>query len=107
MKLGARIFKTGFAVAIALSITRMLDFPSAVVAGFAAVFAIQPSVYQSFKITIRQLYASFIGVLTGIIAADLIGNDAVIVGLAVVLVIVIVRFLNFEKSADSIALVAL
>lgn len=106
MKLGARIFKTGFAVAIALSITRMLDFPSAVFAGFAAVFAIQPSIYQSFKITIRQLYANFIGVLTGIIAAYLIGNNAIIVGLAVVLVILIARFLKFEKSAVSIALIA-
>src|SRR5690625_790731 len=106
MKLGARIFKTGFAVAIALSITRMLDFPSAVFADFAAVFAIQPSIYQSFKITIRQLYANFIGVLTGIIAAYLIGNNAIIVGLAVVLVILIARFLKFEKSAVSIALIA-
>lgn len=106
MKLGARMFKTGLAVTIALYFARMIGFPSAVFAGFAAVFAIQPSIYQSFKITIKQLYANFIGVSTGIALAYFIGNDAIIVGLAVVIIIIIARTIKLEKSAVSIALIA-
>lgn len=106
MKLGARMFKTGLAVAIAIYFAGLIGFPSTVFAGFAAVFAIQPSVYQSFKITFKQLYGNFIGVLTGIFFAYTLGNEAVVVGLAVVIVIVICRFLKFEKSAVSIAMVA-
>lgn len=106
MKLGARMFKTGLAVAIALYIAGLLSFPSPAFAGFAAVFAMQPSIYQSFKITFKQLYGNLIGVVTGVSLAYTIGNDAVVVGLAVVTVIIICRLLKFEKSAVSIALMA-
>ncbi|WP_440896387.1 FUSC family protein [Amphibacillus sp. Q70] len=106
MKLGARMFKTGLAVAIALYCASLIGFPSTVFAGFAAVFAIQPSIYQSFKITIKQLHANFVGVTTGIVLSYLLGNEAIVVGISVVIVIILCRFFKLEKSAVSIALIA-
>ncbi|MBM7542155.1 FUSC family protein [Amphibacillus cookii] len=106
MRFGARMFKTGLAVAIALYAAMLIGFPSTVFAGFAAVFAVQPSIYQSFKTIIKQLQANFIGVSTATIASYLIGNDPFVVGIAVVIVISLCRFFKLEKSAVSIALIA-
>lgn len=106
MKLGARIFKTALAVTIALTVASLLNLPSTVFAGFAAVFAIQPSIYQSFKITIKQLQANFIGIVTGITLAYLLGNNPIIVGVAILIVSILCRLFALEKSAVSIALIA-
>lgn len=106
MRLGARMFKTGLAVAIALYAAALIGFPSTVFAGFAAVFAIQPSIYQSYITTLKQLQANFIGVTTSITFAYLLGNNPMIVGLSVMFVISLCRFLKIEKSAVSIALIA-
>ncbi|SDC04890.1 Uncharacterized membrane protein YgaE, UPF0421/DUF939 family [Pelagirhabdus alkalitolerans] len=106
MRLGARMFKTGLAVALALYLAQLIGFPSTVFAGFAAVFAVQPSIYQSFKTIIKQLQANFIGVVTATLMAFLLGNDPIVVGIAVIFVISMCRFLKLEKSAVSIALIA-
>ncbi|MGM0523389.1 MAG: FUSC family protein [Bacillota bacterium] len=106
MRLGARMFKTGLAVAIALYAAALIGFPSTVFAGFAAVFAIQPSIYQSYITTLKQLQANFIGVTISITFAYLLGNNPIIVGLSVMFVISLCRFLKIEKSAVSIALIA-
>lgn len=106
MKIGARIFKTGLAVTIGLLVATLLNLPSNVFAGFAAVFAMQPSIYQSYKITANQLQANFIGIATGIASAYLLGNSPIIVGTSVVIVILLCRFLKFEKSAVSISMIA-
>ncbi|WP_067840784.1 FUSC family protein [Amphibacillus sediminis] len=106
MRLGARIFKTGLAVAIALYAAALIGFPSTVFAGFAAVFAMQPSIYQSFKTIVKQLQANLVGVCTATIISYIIGNDPVVVGFAVVIVISLCRFFKLEKSAVSIALIA-
>ncbi|PXW88963.1 uncharacterized membrane protein YgaE (UPF0421/DUF939 family) [Streptohalobacillus salinus] len=106
MRLGARMFKTGLAVAIALYAASIIGFPSTVFAGFAAVFAVQPSIYQSYMTILKQLQANFIGVVTAITLGYILGNDPIVVGISVVFVISICRYLRIEKSAVSIALIA-
>ncbi|SEO66813.1 Uncharacterized membrane protein YgaE, UPF0421/DUF939 family [Amphibacillus marinus] len=100
------MFKTGLAVALALFAASIIGFRSNVFAGFAAVFAMQPSIYQSFKTIVKQLQANFIGVLTATVLSYSIGNDPITVGIAVVIVISLCRFLKLEKSAVSISLIA-
>ena len=42
MQLGARVLKTGVAIVFALFLAQLLNMPSPVFAGIAAIFAIQP-----------------------------------------------------------------
>ncbi|MDT4103073.1 aromatic acid exporter family protein, partial [Staphylococcus aureus] len=51
MRLGARIFKTGIAIILAMSIASLLpdDVGLKALAGVSAVVAMQPSIYRSFK----------------------------------------------------------
>ena len=59
MKLGARVLKTGVAIVFALSLAELLNLPSPVFAGIAAIFAIQPSilslVFNDFRANSRKL----------------------------------------------------
>lgn len=61
MKLGARIFKTGIAITLALYLASWIGLPAPIFAGIAAIFAIQPSIYRSFLIIIDQVQANIIG----------------------------------------------
>ncbi|MGV2644390.1 aromatic acid exporter family protein, partial [Clostridium perfringens] len=49
MAFGARMFKTGLAVTLALYLAMLFDFKSPVVAAIAAIFAMQPSIYRSWR----------------------------------------------------------
>ncbi|MCZ0702871.1 FUSC family protein [Natronobacillus azotifigens] len=106
MKLGARMLKTGLAVALALYAASLLNFPSNVFAGFAAVFAVQPSIYQSFKTIINQLQANIIGVSLATLMAYSFGTDPFVVGFTVTVIIGICLYLKMERSTVSIALIA-
>ncbi|WP_117154268.1 FUSC family protein [Paraliobacillus quinghaiensis] len=106
MKLGARMLKTGLAVAIALYTASLLGFPSGIFAGIAALFAIQPSIYQSFQTIIEQLQANIIGVTIATLVVYTLGNDPFVIGFTVVVVIGVCRYLKMGDSTVSIALIA-
>lgn len=65
MKLGARILKTGIAIILAVSIASLLPHSAGMVtvAGIAAVVAMQPSVYRTFKTIVDQFQGNVIGAL--------------------------------------------
>ncbi len=98
MKLGARIFKTGIAIVLALYIAEFLELPSPVFAGIAAVFAIQPNIYRSYLTVIEQIQANIIGAGIAILFVLLFGNHIIIVGLAAIIAIIILLKFNLEKS---------
>lgn len=89
MKLGARIFKTGIAIILSLLLADLLQLPSPVFAGIAAVFAIQPTIYRSFLSIIEQIQGNFIGAAIAISFVLLFGNHIFIIGLAAIIVITI------------------
>ena len=98
MKLGARIFKTGIAVALALFLAALFHFPSPVFAGISAVFAMQPTIYRSYLSLIEQVQANVIGALFAITAVLILGRDPLIVGLTLMIVI---RLLTFRWRVSS------
>ncbi|MCT2534368.1 aromatic acid exporter family protein [Aquibacillus koreensis] len=98
MKLGARMLKTGLAVAIALYAATLLGFPSPVFAGIAAVFAIQPSIYRSFQTIIEQIQANIIGVGTAMLIVFTLGNDPFVIGFTTILVIGICMYLKMTET---------
>ncbi|MGJ7918927.1 FUSC family protein [Neobacillus sp. LXY-4] len=89
MKLGARIFKTGIAIILALLLAQLLQVPSPVFAGIAAIFAIQPTIYRSYLSIIEQVQGNLIGAIIAIIFVIMLGNNVLIIGLAAIIVITI------------------
>ena len=106
MKLGARIFKTGIAIVFALFLAETLELPNPVFAGIAAIFAIQPSIYRSYRTIVEQIQGNLIGATTAITFVLIFGHQIVTVGLAAVIIILIMLKLGLEKSI-SLALVTM
>lgn len=89
MNIGARIIKTGIAVSLAIFFSELLQLPNAAFAGIAAFLAIQPSVFRSFKHLFEQIQANVVGALSAILALYTIGNDPIVIGVIVVILIAI------------------
>ncbi|GAA0341501.1 aromatic acid exporter family protein [Bacillus carboniphilus] len=97
MKLGARIFKTGIAIMLALFFADLLGLPAPIFAGIAAVFSIQPTVYRSYLSILDQVQSNIIGAIVAVVFVYFLGNDILVIGLAVVVVIAI----NLKLKTDT------
>lgn len=107
MKLGARMLKTGLAVAIAMYIAAALPFQtSTVFAGMAALFSIQPSIYRSYQSIVEQVEANIIGAIVAYIILISLGNDPFIMGFTIVLVIGVCVKFGMKENTILLALVA-
>ena len=104
MKLGARVLKTGVAIVFALFLAELLNVPSPVFAGIAAVFAIQPSIYRSFLTILEQIQGNIIGAIIAVSFGLIFGHHIVAIGIAAIIVIGLMMKLKLEKSI-SLALV--
>lgn len=98
MKLGARVLKTGVAIVFALFVAELLNVPSPVFAGIAAIFAIQPSIYRSYLTILEQLQGNLIGAAIAIIFVLLFGHHIVAIGFAAIIVIALMMKLKLEKG---------
>lgn len=98
MKLGARIFKTGIAIILALLLSEFLQLPSPIFAGIAAIFAIQPTIYRSYLSIVEQIQGNLIGAILAISFVLLFGNHVIIIGLAAIIVITINLKLKIENT---------
>jgi len=98
MKLGARVLKTGVAIMFALLLAELLNLPSPVFAGIAAIFAIQPSIYRSYLTILEQIQGNLIGATVAVIFSLLFGHHLVAIGIAAIIVIGLMIKFNLEKS---------
>lgn len=98
MKLGARIFKTGLAIVLALFLADLFQLPHPVFAGIAAIFALQPSIYRSYLRILEQIQGNIIGAAVAIAFVLLFGHQLIAIGLAAVATILIMNRLGLEKS---------
>jgi uncharacterized membrane protein YgaE (UPF0421/DUF939 family) len=106
MKLGARIFKTGIAIVLALLLAEVFHLPSPIFAGIAAIFAIQPTIYRSYLSIIEQIQGNIIGALIAVLFVVTLGNSVAVIGLAAIIVITINLKLNISNTI-SLSLVTL
>lgn len=106
MKLGARIFKTGIAIILALFLADLFHIPTPVFTGIAAIFAIKPSIYRSYLTIVEQAQANVIGAIIAISFVLLFGNDLFFIGLGAVVTIAILLKLKLENTV-SLTLVTL
>ncbi|MEH7178062.1 FUSC family protein [Neobacillus vireti] len=87
MKLGPRVIKTGIAVTLALYICSVLKLESAVFAGIAAIFTIQPSIYRTWKQVWNQAQTNILGAIFAFLGLYFLGNDPFSIGLVIILLI--------------------
>ncbi|WP_157279959.1 FUSC family protein [Paenibacillus swuensis] len=98
MTLGARVFKTGVAVALALYASTLLGLNPPIIAAVAALFAMQPSIYRSWRYFLEQLQTNTIGATLALIAGYFFQNNPIAIGATCILVIVVCRQLKMEDS---------
>ncbi|MFD2831299.1 FUSC family protein [Corticicoccus populi] len=104
MRLGARVFKTGITVVLTLLLTHLIGLGPSIIAGIASVFALQPNVHRSLMTTWNQCRGNTLGAIAAIIMAILFGNNVLIIGLTVVLVLSTLLFFKLQ-SVSTLAVV--
>ncbi len=109
LKLGARILKTGIAIILAVSIASLLPGSTGMVtvAGIAAVVAMQPSVYRTFKTIVDQFQGNVIGALLAVTMVTIFGNNVIIMGATVILLIALLFRMNIAHVATLATVTAL
>ncbi|TJY40775.1 hypothetical protein E5161_16660 [Cohnella pontilimi] len=99
MTVGARVLKTGLAVAVALWVaTTIAGFNSPIISAVAAIFTIQPSIYRSWKELLQQVQSNMLGAAVAVAAVWLIGNKPIAVGLVCICVILLCLRLKAEET---------
>ncbi|MGG6311288.1 FUSC family protein [Paenibacillus macerans] len=101
MTFGARMLKTGLAVTLALYAGVLLGLSSPVIAAVAAIFAMQPTIYRSWRYLIDQLQTNTLGAILAMLGGMVFSNEPIAVGLVCILVIMICLQL---KMGDTIGI---
>lgn len=96
--IGARVVKTGIAVALALYIASLVRLEGVTIAGVAAIFAIQPSVYRSWRHMLEQVQTNTLGALLALGVSLAVPVNEVVVGITCIAVILITLALRMEAT---------
>ncbi|MFB9861600.1 aromatic acid exporter family protein [Salinicoccus siamensis] len=106
MRFGARVFKTGITVVLTLMVTNFFNLQPSLIAAIAAVFALQPNVHRSVMRTWDQFQGNLLGAIAAIIMVLLFGNNIIVIGLTVILVLAVLLFFNLQ-SVSALAVVTM
>jgi uncharacterized membrane protein YgaE (UPF0421/DUF939 family) len=98
MVFGARVWKTGIAVALALYISAWLEFTPPVIAAVAAIFAMQPSIYRSWRYFLDQLQTNIIGAAFALLAGMFFSQNVIAIGIVCIIVIILSLRLRMEET---------
>lgn len=109
LRLGARIFKTGIAIILAMSIASLLpdDVGLKALAGVSAVVAMQPSIYRSFKTVSDQALGNIIGAILSVTMVTIFSDNFIIMGVTVIVLIAILFKFNLAHVATLASVTAL
>lgn len=98
MTFGARMLKTGIAVTLALYVCMWLEFTPPVIAAVAAIFALQPTIYRSWRYFLQQVQTNTLGAIIALLAGMYFSNEPIAIGVVCVLVIMICMKLRMSES---------
>lgn len=98
MTFGARVLKTGVAVTLALYASTLIGLQPPVIAAIAAVFAMQPSIYRSWRYFWEQLQTNTLGALLAVGALHFFQNAPIAIGLVCILVILLCLKMKMEDT---------
>lgn len=97
MKIGARTFKTGIAIFLAIWIPTLIGIPEgSSLAGISAINSLQPSVRKSFDTLRARILANTIGGAVAVIMTYFLGSSYIIIGISAALLIAILHQLNYD-----------
>jgi uncharacterized membrane protein YgaE (UPF0421/DUF939 family) len=95
---GARVLKTGIAVTLSLYISVWLNFSLPVIAAVASIFAMQPSIYRSWRYFLEQIQTNTLGAVLAMLAGMFLSKEPLAIGLVCILVIMICLKLKMEET---------
>lgn len=98
MILGARVFKTGIAVTLALLISSWLHLTPPIIAGVASIFALQPTIYRSWRHILEQIQTNTLGAALALIAVQFFQNHPLAIGIICILAILICLQMKMEET---------
>lgn len=98
MTLGARVLKTGIAISLALYLCSMLGLAPGTFAAVAAVFTVQPTVYQSWRQVLDQVQTNTLGAAIALGANALFGEGPFAIGIVAIIVIMISLRMKMENT---------
>lgn len=98
MTFGARMLKTGIAVTLALYISTWLHFTPPVIAAVAAIFAMQPSIYRSWRYFLEQVQTNTLGAVIAMLAGTFFSNEPIAIGVVCILVIMLCMKFKMEET---------
>ncbi|MBO7748275.1 FUSC family protein [Paenibacillus sp. MWE-103] len=98
MTIGARVVKTGLAVALAVYVSTLLGFPSPIISAVAAIFTIQPSISRSWQQVVEQVQTNVLGALLALAAVRLFGQTPIALGMVCIIVILVCIRLRMEST---------
>lgn len=97
MKLGARTIKTGIGVILAMLISSLLPNIDVMQPTFVVILGLQQSVRKTWDTLFKRAIAAFSGGLTAVVMYYFFGNNAIVVGLTVIIFIAIMNALNLQE----------
>ncbi len=98
MTIGARVLKTGIAVALAIYLSELFQFSSPILAAVSAIFTLQPSIFRSWQQVSDQFQTNLLGAMIALGAVQLIGNNPITVGIVIIAVILVSIRLKMEST---------
>ncbi|NHN30778.1 FUSC family protein [Paenibacillus agricola] len=98
MSFGARVLKTGIAVTLSLYISVWLQLSLPVIAAVAAIFAMQPSIYRSWRYFLDQIQTNTVGAALAMLAGTFLSKEPIAIGIVCILVIMICLKLKMEET---------
>jgi len=107
VKIGSRNIKTALSVFICIIIFQIIKRPYPFYACIAAVICMQNSVYNSFITGKNRMIGTIIGAIVGILLATIVGQNAIIIGLGIVVVIFLCNYFKQDGSVSIACIVFL
>jgi uncharacterized membrane protein YgaE (UPF0421/DUF939 family) len=98
MTFGPRVLKTGIAVTVALYLCSVLKLEPHVFAGVAAILAIQPSIYRTWRYLLDQILTNTLGAVIAIISIRFLGDTPITVGIVMIIVISLTLKMKMEST---------
>lgn len=83
------MLKTGIAVTLSLYVSVWLHFSPPVIAAVAAIFAMQPSIYRSWRYFLEQVQTNTLGAVIALLAGMFFSNAPIAIGVVCILVIML------------------
>jgi uncharacterized membrane protein YgaE (UPF0421/DUF939 family) len=98
MTFGARMLKTGIAVTLSLYVSTWLHFSPPVIAAVAAIFALQPSIYRSWRHFLEQVQTNTLGAVIALLAGTYLSKEPIAIGVVCILVIMLCLRIGMGES---------